>query len=281
MNAAFSCPNITASVSTASSIMTDARIAGLLARRETALMKSAEDVRATNLDALIREKARGSVAEFSRLTGKDPTLISRWKSQNQKTRKVISSQTAREIEMALKLPPNWMDHDHAVITARIVERVSLGVPNVTAPRPVLSWGNVDELGEDMLTVPRYRLKVSAGTGAVVFEEEQRDMPDAFRSSHLRERGCDPLQCFVAKVSGDSMEPTLSDGDSILVARNQQTIIDNKIYVVAFDGQIYCKRLFKAGGEIVLRSDNQAYPEIRASAEQVQIIGRVVNASRNL
>ncbi len=72
-----------------------------------------------------------------------------------------------------------------------------------------------------------------------------------------------------------MEPKLEDSESVLVARAQALIPDRKIYTISYDGKIYCKCLFKAGGEIIMRSDNPDFPEIPAPQEAVEIIGRVV------
>lgn len=140
---------------------------------------------------------------------------------------------------------------------------------------VLSWSDADTLPEGFCVVPRYRMAFSMGDGRVMFEVQKYEDGDAFRSGWLATMCLKPDSCFVAKVEGISMEPKLEEGESILVDRSQTTIIDRKIYAICYDGQIYCKRLFKAGNEIIMRSDNAAYPEIRAQAEDVEIIGRVV------
>jgi phage repressor protein C with HTH and peptisase S24 domain len=61
-----------------------------------------------------------------------------------------------------------------------------------------------------------------------------------------------------QVDGDSMEPTLKDGDYVLI---DETIIfgTNGIYAIQYGGQILIKRLqFKIDGTILILSDNDKY-----------------------
>lgn len=61
-----------------------------------------------------------------------------------------------------------------------------------------------------------------------------------------------------QVDGDSMEPTLRDGDYVLIDEN--TIFGvNGIYAIQLGGQILIKRLqFKMDGTILIISDNDKY-----------------------
>ena len=78
------------------------------------------------------------------------------------------------------------------------------------------------------------------------------------------------------VEGDSMEPTLRDGDEILVDCAPRPPRDG-IHVVRVDGALLVKRLaFGRPGLIVLISDNRpAYDPVELAPAEVEIIGRVV------
>lgn len=61
-----------------------------------------------------------------------------------------------------------------------------------------------------------------------------------------------------QVDGDSMEPTLRDGDYVLIDENT-TFGVNGIYAIQLGGQILIKRLqFKMDGTILIISDNSKY-----------------------
>ena len=61
-----------------------------------------------------------------------------------------------------------------------------------------------------------------------------------------------------QVDGDSMEPTLKDGDYVLIDENT-TFGVNGIYAIQLGGQILIKRLqFKMDGTILIISDNSKY-----------------------
>ncbi|AXX89370.1 hypothetical protein CKA55_12445 [Arcobacter suis] len=61
-----------------------------------------------------------------------------------------------------------------------------------------------------------------------------------------------------QVDGDSMEPTLRDGDYVLIDENT-TFGINGVYAIQLGGQIIIKRLqFKMDGTILIISDNTKY-----------------------
>ena len=46
------------------------------------------------------------------------------------------------------------------------------------------------------------------------------------------------------AKGDSMAPTIEDGDSLLIDLSKREIYDGKIYCVRIDGQLYAKILYR-------------------------------------
>ncbi len=61
-----------------------------------------------------------------------------------------------------------------------------------------------------------------------------------------------------QVDGDSMEPTLRDGDYVLIDENIR-FGTNAIYAIQYGGQILIKRLqFKMDGTVLIISDNPKY-----------------------
>jgi phage repressor protein C with HTH and peptisase S24 domain len=123
-------------------------------------------------------------------------------------------------------------------------------------------------------IPRLPLHASAGPGATVGEE---DAIGSFRFSQrwLRDQGLQPDRLSAIAVRGDSMEPTLRDGDEILVDATLRHWRDG-IHVVRLDGALVVKRLETSRpGRVVLLSDNTAYRPIECVPDEVEVIGRVV------
>ncbi len=89
---------------------------------------------------------------------------------------------------------------------------------------------------------------------------------------------------IISADGDSMAPTFSSGDLLLIDRQVDRIQTDAIYALAIDGQLYVKRLSRdiADGSVAIISDNPAYGTQRITrdrAEQLQVVGRVVFAWR--
>lgn len=123
-------------------------------------------------------------------------------------------------------------------------------------------------------VPRLALGASAGPGA---DPEGELVFDTIRFSWrwLRAMGLQPGHLSTIVVSGDSMEPTLRDGDEILVDRKPRPLRDG-IHVVRVGESVLVKRLDTGRpGKVVLLSDNPAYPPAECAGPEVTVVGRVV------
>ena len=122
-------------------------------------------------------------------------------------------------------------------------------------------------------VPRLPLGASAGPGALA----QSEAPVGqlrFSARWLKANGLSAAMLSAIEVEGDSMEPTLRDGDEILVDRTPRPLRSG-IHVLRLDDVLLVKRIERAGEALRLISDNRAYPEIERAANEVEIVGRVV------
>ncbi len=76
--------------------------------------------------------------------------------------------------------------------------------------------------------------------------------------------------------GDSMEPTINDGDLVLIDRSQRTVVEQDAmwaYTVGDLGAI--KRLRIKGDRVVIHSDNQSVRPDEEPIEGLNIVGRVI------
>ncbi|MEX2482083.1 MAG: S24 family peptidase [Gammaproteobacteria bacterium] len=142
-----------------------------------------------------------------------------------------------------------------------------------------------ELPGDFRLIPRLDVQASAGPGALVDSETSMEML-AFRADWLRARGINPHSAHVLTARGDSMEPTIRDGDILLVETAIDQVADNGIYVVVYAGRTLVKRVqLRLDGSVVLRSDNQAIFDEEAvpAAEltNLKVAGRVMWYGRSI
>jgi phage repressor protein C with HTH and peptisase S24 domain len=132
----------------------------------------------------------------------------------------------------------------------------------------------------MVEVPRIDVGASAGPGALA-DREARRRPMGLAPALLRQLGVRAEAASIIRVEGDSMAPTLADGDEILVDRDAVRVErGGGVYVIRLDDALMVKRLRPAVGGIEVISDNPAFPAIGVKRE-VEVIGKVVWLSRAL
>lgn len=133
---------------------------------------------------------------------------------------------------------------------------------------------------EWVNIPRLPVEASAGAGAIAHDETAIG---TFRFSRrwLREHGLDSQALSSIRVEGDSMEPTLREGDEILVDRSPRPLREG-IHVVRTGDALLVKRLVAARtGTVTLVSDNPAYPAFEVASAELVVVGRVVWKSGRL
>lgn len=149
---------------------------------------------------------------------------------------------------------------------------------------IRQWETEADLGNGDVTIPVCDIRVSAGGGSVVPEYVETTHKLAFSKRWLQKRNLRPQDLKALKVSGESMSPTLEDGECVLVDTSQDRIIDGKIYALIIGGEAKIKRLRRRyDGGLIVMSDNPApeFPDEEVPAdgsEFVQIIGRAIQRS---
>lgn len=212
-------------------------------------MSEDDRVRAA-LDALIVER-RSDCAALSRLLGRNPAYIQQY--------------------LRRGTPKRLAERDRSLLAEFFgVEEEVLGAPARAADR--------------LVPVGRHDLRAAAGAGA--FAEGERPIAHiAFDPGWLRRvaRGR-PEQLALIRVAGESMAPTLGDGDDILIDRGDGAErLRDGIYVFRLDGALVVKRLvLGVDRAVIIRSDNPAWPDLSPrSASDLDLIGRVVWTGRRL
>jgi Peptidase S24-like len=217
------------------------------------------DVRAV-LDQLIRDRG-DDYASLSRLLGRNAAYVQQF------------------IHRGV---PKKLDEDDRRTLAEyfgVVETL-LGGPASTLMRSA----SPAKMRNDVIMVPRLAVGASAGPGAL-------DADDAplgqigFETRWLRQLSANPKALSVIQVSGDSMSPTLIDGDDILVDQaDAAERIRDGIYVLRVDDSLIVKRLAinPAQRSFTVRSDNAAYPDWSdIDPGGIDIVGRVIWTGRRI
>lgn len=136
--------------------------------------------------------------------------------------------------------------------------------------------------DGFVAVPVYSVKVSAGHGAEVVQEKPVDWLHFKRAWIKTELRVSVSDLYLLYVEGDSMEPTLSEGDIVLIQRHGVGPLRDGIHVLRMGNALHVKRVqFLPGGKLKVTSDNTAYEPFtvdltnEAEASQVELIGRVI------
>lgn len=101
---------------------------------------------------------------------------------------------------------------------------------------------------------------------------------------LRDVRRGPLSMLkVVRGKGDSMQPTIMDGDIVLIDLSQRTVDEqDRIWAVAYGDLGMVKRLrLTPRSSVMLMSDNQVVQPIEAFDGEMQVLGRVVWIGRRI
>ena len=105
---------------------------------------------------------------------------------------------------------------------------------------------------------------------------------AFRKARLDKMCKSPVRAFLMKVKGNSMHPTISDGDIVLIDSLGKNIISGKIFLILIDFAVIIKRLEPLPcGKVRIISDNPKYTEYETDVSDIDILGQVVWVAKEL
>ncbi|THB68122.1 MAG: helix-turn-helix transcriptional regulator [Desulfovibrio sp.] len=137
-----------------------------------------------------------------------------------------------------------------------------------------------DLGEEFKKVPKVQARLCAGGGSFEVEGNITDYY-AFRWDWLNRRG-NPDSMVLMDVMGNSMEPEIKEGDTLLIDQSQQDVFAGSIYAVGVEDTVLVKRVEKRPGALALISDNVEYSDLILAGDEletVRIIGKLVWISR--
>lgn len=101
---------------------------------------------------------------------------------------------------------------------------------------------------------------------------------------IKHHSCEVDNLIAVWAKGDSMEPTISNHDILIINKANAKPIDGFLYAVQYDDHISIKRIQNQGANLVLISDNPKYPAIvvdKKEQHDFKIIGHVVYLLKDL
>jgi phage repressor protein C with HTH and peptisase S24 domain len=183
-----------------------------------------------------------NMAEFSRVSGVHRRMLDRYKAGAEP-----SLDNAARIAAALNLPLDALVQD---VDVTMTERqLDISVPEIAL-------------------IPLLNVVGSAGAGVENGHVEELALL-SFDATQLRRLGVRPEAAHFIIARGDSMEPTIQDGATVLIDASRTRVRDDGIYAIVVDGDVRLKRVQKkATGAIELISDNPRYMSETLSGDEV-------------
>jgi phage repressor protein C with HTH and peptisase S24 domain len=130
----------------------------------------------------------------------------------------------------------------------------------------------------IITVPEYDVRLSAGGGFIVDRETTRRSWPLPRWLVVDQLNVSPQHITLQEIIGDSMAPTLESGDFVLIDLTDRRIGLPGIFAVWDGDALVCKRIERIPGtepaEVRIRSDNPLHGEYKVLADRVNVVGRV-------
>lgn len=210
----------------------------------------------------LRQYLGYSQEEFAEVLG----MASRayWNYENDK--REIPASNLTNIARTYRLNLNWLfgDATDMILTDENIYKIA---------------SDVKQNYNDCYALPvRGNIEASMGYGITVYDETQT-ATYIISKTLAKDLDISPTNSEVIFAKGDSMEPTIFGGDSLIIDLSKKNIIDGVIYCIRLDGQLLIKRLQRLSRDTVgIVSDNQKYKprevSLNTNIDDFSIIGEV-------
>lgn len=199
--------------------------------------------------------------------GVSQSAVSSWFSGSSKS---ISPENSRKAAEYLMVSETWLVNGFGDIDGKNVVVVDDSDPD----------------NDQYVGISESRIAFQGGDGfeedSLFYEEIEESSIAYYKRSFFTKKHVNPDKCKRFRVTGESMEPLLWDGDVILVDCAQTEILSGKVYAFALEGKLRVKILHqKLTGGIVVKSANPDYQDetlTDSDLDTFRLIGRVIDRS---
>lgn len=232
--------------------------------------------RRARLLALIDSAYGGERVRFCDKIGMSESRLAQLLSTTYRDGTAFTEKTARKVEAAAGLPPLYFDQD---VTAS-----STAMPDNARSAGDLPSGfmRVHAAGPDdpsMTQIMKVKLRVQAGiTGFQVEPEHYDGETQSVPTKWVEREGLHKEALLALVVRGESMEPGLYEGDTVVVNTADKHLVSGHVYVVNYEGEAVVKRMLRDAGQWWLASDNpdqRKYHRQLCKGALCIVIGRVI------
>ncbi len=194
---------------------------------------------------IFREKMGLSQQELAEKIGIKPQALARYEKNKSKP----SIDLAKKLTNLFNLNTNWL---------------------LTGEGEMLkSTKDIQDCSQDKNIIYIDKLSLQAGAGAGIYNYEVETIEKVPISLSLFKTPQNPDHLKIIQVNGDSMEPTLKDGDYVIINTTQISANDG-IYALLYDNAVIIKRVqFCLNGNIKIISDNPKYDSFTFKKEELQ------------
>ena len=165
------------------------------------------------------------------------------------------------------------------------EAVQKALGFINKPQPAKSTAPAIPEEDELELIPYYEVYASAGNGSFNLEVYEPTDYIGLSRRWLRQRGFRINHLTFFQAEGDSMYPTISDGDALLIDLSEKKPKDGNIYIIRHGDQTLVKRVQGIRNGIRLISDNKAfYDPVDLTFDEsldLEVIGRVVHIGHSL
>lgn len=204
------------------------------------------------LKAVLKEREM-SQKEFGRLTDISPAMIGHLFHG----RVAFTTERVIAVCSALDLSPSWL------LTGRYDS------PNAQTL-----------ITPDLVSIPMFNVAASCGNGTRCESATLVKMIEINRPWVNKNCGTANIKALnIISVDGDSMAPTMTDGDFVIVDISANRVYADALFAFMKNDDLYIKRIQRNGSSLRIISDNPTYKEWEVNpadeSEQFRVIGRVV------
>jgi phage repressor protein C with HTH and peptisase S24 domain len=240
---------------------------------------------AKRIEQALMAKNRGNQSEMARFVGVSPQAVQKWiagdtepKGKNLQKAAEFLGVTEAWLKFGIPVENATAELKPEGANERVHYLQTIPKSNIRALHPD------DVQPEGTVSIKQSKIFFSAGNGhQVTYEIIEDSEPATYQLSWFQKHGINPEHARRFKVVGDSQEPMLFEGDTVLVNLKETDIIDGKLYAIRYGSDLRIKYLRRRlDGTLLLRSVNPSYKDEEVpremAEEHISIIGRVRDKS---